>query len=73
MCRWSHELLVVQEVVNSREIAVHCGGESISGLSMLHLFKLSDQCGQTFELEDLITKPEHVALLEQLGSMSLWH
>ena len=68
----SHDPWVVQEVVNFREIAVHCGGESISCLSMLHLSKLSNQCGQSFELEDLFTKPEHVAWLEHLGSMRLW-
>ena len=37
------------------------------------LSKLSNQCGQSFELEDLFTKPEHVAWLEHLGSMRLWH
>ena len=63
----------MQDAVNSREIAVHCGGESISWLSMLHLSKLSNQYGQSFELEDLFTKPEHVAWLEHLGSMRLWH
>ena len=31
MCRLFSRAWVVQEVVNSREIAVHCAGESIRG------------------------------------------